>query len=165
MVEFVTGPRGQPLTNGARVAINRSLKDPAIKKGTSSLLELIPLIVSIALLLNRARPRFVALRKVRFRFTRGGDILGPRSFKDILGFRRPFGIIAMDRQQYSALSDAALISFCFILRNTSADQRAYQSARRAAHSRTGQGRTDWSSCQAGSYPRYRNRPHPRQPTQ
>src|ERR1700674_2055092 len=94
---------------------------------------------------NFASTGFIAL--FGGRFSRGGNILGPRALQDLLGFLRPLRIVRMNGQKNPAIFDAAFVSLGFVLRDSHADQSTRKPTYRSTDSGSSKGRNNRS----GSY--------------
>src|SRR5580700_4538533 len=89
---------------------------------------------------NFANARFVAL--VPGRLSRGRNILCARALQNLLGFFCPLRGVRMDRQENSAILDAAFVSLGFVLRDSHADQSTRKPTHRSADSGASKGRHD-----------------------
>src|SRR5207247_10895537 len=62
----------------------------------------------------RARQRFIALRKIRSRFTRRRDILRAGLLQYLLCAARPIGVVAVHRVLNAFLSTSSLVSLSYV---------------------------------------------------
>src|SRR5579862_1136906 len=93
----------------------------------------------------------------------GLKIIGPRLVTERYAYRvgllhdlfsasAPFFIIAVHRNENSAVSHLPLVTLCLVFRQTHPDERTGQAADRAAHSRSCEHCHNWTGGDERSYP-------------